>query len=256
MILTDAKLRLTHNGVGTKQAQIKGMTAEGTFFADISPNENRMGRVLNVDIPDASRAVSAFLNLQSMKGGRLQLKAQIPDVGAEGPMQGTLRVDDFVLLNAPVFAQMLSLASLTGLADAMGGTGLKFTNVDLPFAYEKSLFSVREGRASGPALGLTGNGDIDISKRIVDVDGVLVPAYTTNSALTSIPILGDIFVGKKGEGILALSYSVKGPFSATQVSVNPLSALTPGFLRRIFETQREALPVLEKDEDSEQPSEE
>jgi len=48
-------------------------------------------------------------------------------------------------------------------------------------------------------------------------------------------------VGKKGEGMFALNYSVKGPFTKTQVSINPLSALTPGFLRRIFDVKRDKI---------------
>ena len=60
--------------------------------------------------------------------------------------------------------------------------------------------------------------------------------------LGSIPVIGDIFVGKKGEGIFALNYTVQGPFKSAQVAVNPLSALTPGFLRGIFARKREDLP--------------
>ena len=66
-------------------------------------------------------------------------------------------------------------------------------------------------------------------------------AYTANSLLSEIPVLGDIVVGRKGECIFALSYLVQGDFDETQVVVNPLSALTPGFLRGIFKPKRENL---------------
>jgi len=69
----------------------------------------------------------------------------------------------------------------------------------------------------------------------------LVPSYTVNSILGDIPLIGNIMVGKKGEGMFALNYSVKGPFAKTQVSINPLSALTPGFLRRIFDVKRDKI---------------
>jgi len=78
----------------------------------------------------------------------------------------------------------------------------------------------------------------------VDMDGILVPAYSTNSLLGDVPVIGDIFVGKKGEGIFALNYLVKGSFQKTQISVNPLSALTPGFLRGIFKKEREDMPEM------------
>jgi hypothetical protein len=43
-----------------------------------------------------------------------------------------------------------------------------------------------------------------------------------------------IFSPEKGGGVFAARYSVTGPLKSPQVSVNPLSALTPGFLRGLF----------------------
>jgi len=139
-------------------------------------------------------------------------------------------------------AQMLSIASLQGLFNTLGGEGLQFDNFVVPFALTDGALQIRDARVSGPGLGMTGAGEIRFSDRALDLDGALVPAYTANSILGDIPVIGDIFVGKKGEGIFALSYTVKGPFDKTQVIVNPLSALTPGFLRGIFRTKREKLP--------------
>ena len=149
---------------------------------------------------------------------------------------------DMQLVETPIMTRILSLASLQGLADAMSGEGLNFDEIEVPFSLDGYELSVRGGRASGSALGMTGEGEIDFGSKLVDFDGVLVPAYTANSLLADIPLIGDIFVGKKGEGIFALSYTVGGPFERSQVAVNPLSALTPGFLRDIFKPQREKLP--------------
>ena len=35
-----------------------------------------------------------------------------------------------------------------------------------------------------------------------------------------------------------MTYTANGPFEKTQIAVNPLSALTPGFLRGIFKRDR------------------
>jgi hypothetical protein len=56
-----------------------------------------------------------------------------------------------------------------------------------------------------------------------------------NSMLGGVPVIGDLFVGREGEGIFSLTYSVRGTTDKAQVAVNPLSAVTPGILRRIFE---------------------
>ena len=56
-----------------------------------------------------------------------------------------------------------------------------------------------------------------------------------NSALGGIPIIGDLFVSREGEGVFAMTYSVRGSLEEARVAVNPLSGILPGVLRRIFE---------------------
>jgi len=62
-------------------------------------------------------------------------------------------------------------------------------------------------------------------------------------------------VGKKGEGIFALSYSVTGERSSPTVFVNPLSALTPGIFRRVFDPPPIASEDQLEDESEETPDE-
>jgi len=241
-ILENANVLFGHNGVGTTSARFNGDTEDGAFKIDLTTDKESNVRNVNVDIPDASEAAFAFLGLDNIAGGRLQIQAQMPPVGMAGPINGVADVEDFKLVRAPILAQMLSVASLQGIFDTLTGGGLNFTEFVVPFSYQKGGIEVRNARVSGPALGMTGNGEIRLEGRTLDLDGALVPAYTANSMLGDIPVIGDIFVGKKGEGVFALSYTVKGRFDKTQIAVNPLSALTPGFLRGIFRTKRDKLP--------------
>ena len=136
--------------------------------------------------------------------------------------------------NAPFLTQILSLASLRGLADTLGGDGVLFSRIDIPLTVAGDRYVVTGGKAQGPALGLTVNGYLDADSDI-SVDGVLVPSFGMNSALGGIPIIGDLVVGRDGEGVFSLTYSVRGSLEKANVSVNPLSALAPGVIRRIFE---------------------
>jgi hypothetical protein len=61
-----------------------------------------------------------------------------------------------------------------------------------------------------------------------------VPAYVFNSLLGRIPVLGWMFSPEKGGGVIAARYSVRGPLESPEVTVNPLSTFTPGFLRNLF----------------------
>ena len=100
--------------------------------------------------------------------------------------------------------------------------------------------------AADGAAAMNEGGDISLT-------GAIAPVYQVNSILGNAPIIGDILVGRKGEGILALSYSVTGERVTPTVTVNPLSALTPGIFRRLFETQRVTPEMLSGEE---QPAEE
>lgn len=241
-VLQNASVLFAHNGIGITQARMKGEVIGGEFKVDLATDQANRLRDVMIDIPNASNAALAFFGIDSLTGGRLQINADLPLVGGVGPLRGAAEIEDVKLINAPIMTTILSLASLQGLADALGGAGLNFTRLDIPFSYDAGVLSVRDARASGSALGMTASGEIGFAQRVVDIDGVLVPAYTANSMLGSIPVIGDIFVGKKGEGVFALSYTVRGKFDEAQVAVNPLSALTPGFLRNIFTPKRDDLP--------------
>jgi hypothetical protein len=52
--------------------------------------------------------------------------------------------------------------------------------------------------------------------------------------------LGDLFIG---DGIIGVNFAVSGPKDDPQFTVNPLSALAPGFLRRIFQAPEVAPPT-------------
>lgn len=241
-IVENANMLFAHNGEGITNARLAGRTGDGDFKIDMLTSPENAVRNVTVDIPDASEAAFAFLGLDNITGGRLQINAQLPPVGVKGALNGVADLEDFKLVEAPILAQMLSIASLQGIFDTLGGEGLNFKEFIVPFSWEGGTLNIRNARVSGPALGMTGNGEIRLKDRSLDLDGALVPAYTANSMLGDIPVIGDIFVGKKGEGIFALSYTVKGNFDKTQIAVNPLSALTPGFLRGIFRTKRDKLP--------------
>jgi hypothetical protein len=53
--------------------------------------------------------------------------------------------------------------------------------------------------------------------------------------VAKVPLVGELLSGGEGQGMFAARYSVKGGEKSPEVSVNPLSILTPGFLRGLFD---------------------
>jgi hypothetical protein len=96
------------------------------------------------------------------------------------------------------------------------------------------VIELADARAFSASLGMTAKGRIDLGRRVFDVQGTVVPAYFINSLLGRVPLLGKLVSPETGGGLFAMSYGVKGPFDDPSVRVNPLSAVTPGFLRGLF----------------------
>jgi hypothetical protein len=170
----------------------------------------------------------------------------------EGPV-GKLEARKLRIVGAPLLAKIFAAGSLTGLADLMNGQGIEVANAYSKFSVVDGIVDVEIARATGPSVGMTAQGRFGLTgDRAVDLDGAVAPAYGVNSLLGKTPLIGDLFVNREGEGLLALSYQVSGPASEPRVSVNPLSALAPGVFRRMFEDVRpDLIPEKGAPEDSE-----
>ena len=89
--------------------------------------------------------------------------------------------------------------------------------------------------AIGPAISIMMDGYVENNK-LISLRGTLVPATTLNKVIGSLPLLGDILVGKKtGEGVFGVSFKIKGPPKKLKTTVNPVKTLTPRFITRTLE---------------------
>ena len=95
--------------------------------------------------------------------------------------------------------------------------------------------TIDELYAIGPAISILIEGYVE-KDSLISLRGTLVPATTINKAIGSIPLIGNILVGKKvGEGVFGVSFKVKGPPKNLETTVNPIKTLTPRFITRTLE---------------------
>ena len=146
-----------------------------------------------------------------------------------------LKIYDFKLNKLPALTKILTLASLQGIADLLTGEGIRFNEFEMNFNNKNNLMTIDEIYAIGPAISILMNGYIENNK-LVSLRGTLVPATTLNKVIGSIPLLGNILVGKKtGEGVFGVSFKIKGPSKNLKTTVNPIKTLTPRFITRTLE---------------------
>jgi hypothetical protein len=127
------------------------------------------------------------------------------------------------------------LASLQGIADLLSGEGIRFNEFEMNFDNKEDLMTINEIYAIGPAISILMEGYIE-KDNLISLRGTLVPATTINKTIGSIPLIGNILVGKKvGEGVFGVSFKIKGPPQDLETTVNPIKTLTPRFITRTLE---------------------
>ena len=234
LALADAKGTLDDDGLHVARAAVVAATPSGAAV-ELQIASAPKGRALNFTSADAGQTVDILGILDSMVGGKLKVGGTFDDKKPLAPLSGSFRIDDYRLTNAPFMAKLLTLASLTGIMNQLGGRGIAFSSMQGSFVKTGGEVRIADGRTAGSELGLTFEGGLDLDANTIDINGTVVPIYTLNSLLGNIPVLGSILVGPKGGGVFAATYTATGSLDNPNVSVNPLSALAPGILRRLLD---------------------
>ncbi len=204
-----------------------------TFAMAYQPLENgRQG--LNITANDFGAMLRALDVLDTVEGGSLQITGSAENYKTETLLNGNIEARGLRMVKAPTLAKLLAFASLTGPGTTLTTKGIAFNELKGDFTLQNGLLRSDLIKLYSSSIGLTAKGEIDTDKKLVAINGTIVPAYTINRILGGIPLLGTLLTGGEGEGIVAFNYAMKGHLDEPEVSINPLSGLTPGFLRNIF----------------------
>jgi len=222
-----------NNGVVFRDLLASGKTADGKAFA-MKIAQAGTARRLTIQSDDAGTLLRGLNITETIQNGTLSLTGDFNDSAPDHPLSGTLELDDFRVTRAPVLGQLLQALTLYGLVDALGGPGLRFSQLTAPFQLTGDTLVLHDARGFSPSLGLTAKGTIDLTADRLDLEGTVVPAYVFNSLLGNIPLIGRLFSAETGGGLLAMNYALRGTMDNPAVQANPLSALTPGILRGMF----------------------
>lgn len=231
--LSGVAVTARHDGRVVAEAHATGHAGDAGAFEVVVGRGERQ-RVLRATAADAGALLRVLDATDRIQGGTLRVNGVFDDSRPEAPLSGLAEMDEFTLRDAPAMAKLLQGMTLYGLVEAVRGPGLAFTKMVAPFTLTDGVLALGESRVFNASLGLTATGRIDFDRDRLDLTGTIVPAYVFNSLLGNIPILGRLFSPEQGGGLFAARYTVRGAMDDPDVSINPLSALTPGFLRGLF----------------------
>jgi hypothetical protein len=225
--ITNMEFTASRRGGDTRLGNLRGKIGGGAVTATGSGGETR------ISTSDAG-ALLRFANLYShLEGGDLNLLLRSRD----GLSAGEATLTDFVLRDEPALRQLVSAApqrASEGGAAPVDASRVRFEKMTASFERSPGKLTIQDGVIYNPSIGLTTQGAIDFEHNQIDVSGSFVPAYTVNTMLTKIPLVGILLSGGNNDGVFGLSYRVHGSMSSPTLTVNPLSAIAPGILRRIL----------------------
>jgi hypothetical protein len=230
--LNDVKAALVRERQGWRTIDVNSRMESGKAFRIRYGPSGGSYRELYLDAEDAGDALKTFGIAKTAAGGKIEMSGR--KESAEAPLKGTLSMGGFRVRDVGFLARLLSAASLTGIVQSLSGEGVVFDRFKANFSMQNGVVDVKDGNALTADLGFTFEGKIDLDQRAIDMKGLVIPAYTVNSIIGKIPVLGDILTGGDGGGLFAATFSMTGSLDDPSIGVNPLSVLTPGFLRHIF----------------------
>ncbi len=191
-------------------------------------------KTLHVISDRARPFIENFKYIKGFENGKLEYQSNIYKEKSDS----SLLIKDFKVSEAPALAKLLTLASFQGIADTLSGEGIRFDFFEMKSNTENNILNIEDALAMGPAVSILLSGYVDKGKT-VSLRGTLIPATKLNSIIASIPLVGDILVGKKsGEGVVGVSFKMKGPPKNIKTTVNPIKTLTPRFILRAIEKMK------------------
>ncbi|HLJ64564.1 MAG TPA: AsmA-like C-terminal region-containing protein, partial [Stellaceae bacterium] len=199
----------------------------------------RFGKVagqqsLRLSTDDFGGVLSLFDISKNVIGGGFEFSGVVSEEAGHPVLRGDVKGTDYRVVGAPLFARLLAVTSFSGWQATLNGEGLPFSTLRAEVVLDQGRLGLANLGAYGGPLGINLHGMIDDPAGTLDLSGTLVPFYGVNSFLGKIPVLGDLLLGGEGQGIFGANFRVAGPIADPKISVNPLSALAPGALRRLF----------------------
>ncbi len=226
-------LRSVDCKLSRRNGVIRNFALSGKLGRDTPLTGDLRGRaqgreVIYLETSDAGAFFRFTDTYAKVVGGQLALAMDPPTVEPSAK-EGLINVSDFSIRGEG------ALDRLAAGGSAGVQNGVSFSRVRAEFTRQNGQLTIREGVVKGPMIGGTIEGSIDLPGNQVRMSGTFVPMYGLNNMFGQIPIVGLFLGGGSNEGLIGVTYEVVGTPGQPVLRVNPISAMAPGVLRKIFE---------------------
>jgi len=231
--ITNVELRLVRQNNALKQLSFSGHFGHDQLSCLMTPGSSQ----IQVVSGDAGSLLSFIDLYRHMEEGHLN---SVLTLKGEESLAGRLEIRDFVLRDEPAMQRLAAAGAVQNIGpdrthpQKVDTSSVPFKRLQVSFQRSGSRLELHDGTMYGTEFGLTVDGSLDFPHDKVALNGAFVPAYEVNNLFSKIPVFGLFLGGGSNEGLFAVNYTITGAASAPSLNVNPLSAIAPGFLRKIF----------------------
>jgi hypothetical protein len=214
--LADMEATIVRDEAGWRSMRITGQAEAGPTEIEMKPQADGRRTIVGT-LSDVGFFARLMYPAAPLSGGTGVIQGELPIVGAKSEGNLSLEVKNISFLQG----NQIPIA---------------FDLVRLPMSVSGGLLSLRDGKADGAAYTVKAEGYVDFEAGQMDLRGVATPGGL-NRVLGEVPLIGGLLGGGKDEGLVGLTFSAQGSLANPKLRTNPISALAPGFLRKLFETQ-------------------
>ncbi|KAB2847515.1 MAG: AsmA-like C-terminal region-containing protein, partial [Hyphomicrobiaceae bacterium] len=230
---TDTNLRNVKVSLKRRGNRITALEAAANFSTGgaplvVSVRASSTGhRIMTTETTDAGSAFRLIGFYGSIRGGEGNLRIDLDGQG-HADKTGILQVRRFAILGDEIVTEVLKPTE--GNKRVMREQ-FPFDLMRVSFETGHGQIVLGESYLRGPIIGATLRGRMDYQTQTLALGGTYVPLSGFQGAFHGFPVLGELM----GEGLFGITFAIEGPMAKPNVLVNPLSLVTPGILRGIFD---------------------
>lgn len=193
---------------------MKANIGDGQLSMNLEPLDNYEQWTIKTD--DAGAAFRGFGILGNIRSGDLAMTVKTniktAEIGRIIPIaEGDFEMKSFTTTKNKILTRLVSFVSLPGLLSAItNNKDISFNVLKGKFSYKDDIISISDGSANGPFLDLTLKGQINTAAKQGKIKGRVIPSlYGANKIVQNIPVIGNLFGGRKNKGIVQAPYTIE-----------------------------------------------
>ncbi len=231
--ITNVTAQVIQKDGRTSYLTVDGLAEGKSLTMRITPSANGNSRDFNIVSGNAGAALRFAGLYSNVQGGDMIMRASLPN-DPSAQVSGQLVMKDFRLVDDRIARRIVSTDPRTNDRQPPA-QGDYFQRFNMPFTRQDGVLTIGESYINGPVVGATLRGQVDFNRDTINLAGTYVPLYALNNLLSNVPVVGQILTGGRNEGLLAVTFAIQGSLSDARVIVNPISAVAPGLLRKLFD---------------------